>query len=136
MSHLTYKYKVKGKRSARLLRRYAWAINQVWNFCVATQRETQRRYRDGRSPKWPSHFDLAKLTESTSRDLGVHAQSVAATCEQFTKSRDLHKRCPRFRRSGGPRRSLGWVPFRKQSRQIDASSITYLGRAHRFFGSK
>jgi IS605 OrfB family transposase len=57
-------------------------------------------------------------------------------CEQFTKSRDLHKKCPRFRRSGGARRSLGWIPFQKQSRQITANSITYLGNTYRFFGSK
>jgi transposase len=133
---LTYKYRLKGKRSARQLRRFSWAVNQVWNFCVQTQRAIQRAYRDGLSPRWPSFYDLKELAAGTSKDLGLHAQTIQNVCEQFTKSRDFHKKCPRFRRSGGPQRSLGWVPFQKQSRQITAGSVTYLGNHYRFFGAK
>lgn len=133
---LTYKYRLKGKRSARQLRRFAWAVNQVWNFCVQTQRSVQRAYRDGLSARWPSFYDLKKLASGTSRDLGLHAQTIQNVCEQFTKSRDLHKKCPRFRRSGGARRSLGWVPFQMQSRQVTSHSVTYLGNTYGFFGAK
>jgi hypothetical protein len=59
---LTYKYRLKGKRSLRQQRRYAWAVNQVWNFCVQTQRAIQRAWKDGLSPKWPSFYDLKDLT--------------------------------------------------------------------------
>jgi putative transposase len=133
---LTYKYRLKGKRSNRQLRRMAWAANQVWNYCVATQRAVQRAWSSGLSPKWPSQYDLQKLTGGTSRDLHLHAQTIQGVCEQFSKSRDQHKRCPRFRRSGGPRRSLGWVPFQKQSRQVTPSAVTYLGNTYRFFGAR
>jgi IS605 OrfB family transposase len=136
MSDMTHKYRLKGKRAARLLRRYAWAANQVWNFCVATQRETQNRWRRGSKTSWLTCFDLQKLTSGSSRDLGLNAQSVQSVCDQFVKSRDQHRRCPRFRRSGGSRRSLGWVPFKKQSRQVNSSSVTYLGHTFRFFGAK
>lgn len=108
---LTYKYRLKGKRAARKLRRHAGAINQVWNYCVATQRAAQRRWMRGSRTRWPSRFDLARLTRGTSVDLGIHAQSVANVCEQFAKSRDQHRTCPRFRRSGGARRSLGILFF-------------------------
>jgi putative transposase len=114
----------------------AWAANQVWNFCVATQRAVQRAWNSGLSPGWPSQYDLQKLTGGTSRDLHLHAQTIQGVCEQFSKSRDQHKRCPRFRRSGGPRRSLGWVPFQKQSRQVTPSAVTYLGNTYRFFGAR
>ena len=133
---LTYKYRLKGKRSTRQLRRYAWAVNQVWNFCVQTQRSIQRAYRDGLSPRWPSFYDLKGLAAGTSRDLGLHAQTIQNVCEQFVKSRDLHKKCPRFRRSGGPRRSLGWVPFQEQSRQVSSHAVTYLGNTYNFYGAK
>jgi IS605 OrfB family transposase len=133
---LTYKYRLKGKRSARQLRRFSWAVNQVWNFCVQTQRAVQRAYRDGLSPRWPSFYDLKELAAGTSKDLGLHAQTIQNVCEQFTKSRDLHKKCPRFRCSGGPKRSLGWVPFQAQSRRITTGSVTYLKNTYRFFGSK
>jgi len=133
---LTYKYRLKGKRAARTLRRYAFAVNQVWNFCTATQRQTQRRWREGVVTKWKSFYDLKTLTGGASKDLGIHAQTVQNVCEQFTKSRDRRKRCPRFRHSGGARRSLGWVPFQQQSRQFTSSSVIYLGREYRFFGAK
>src|SRR5580765_5271813 len=133
---LTYKYLLKGKRCVRQLRRFSWAVNQVWNFSVQTQRSVQRAYRDGLSPRWPSFYDLKKGAAGTSKDLGLHAQSIQSVCEQFTKSRDLHKKCPRYRRSGGPRRSLGWVPFQEQSRQITSHSVTYLGSTYHFFGAK
>jgi putative transposase len=133
---LTYKYRLKGKRTARQLRRFTWAANQVWNYCVQTQRSIQRSRKFGSSRKWPSHFDLAKLAAGTSRDLGIHAKSIQGVCAQFAKSRDQHRLCPRFRKSGGSKRSLGWVPFQEQSRQITPSSITYLGNTYRFFGAK
>lgn len=133
---LTYKYRLKGKRSCRQLRRMAWAANQVWNYCVATQRTVQRTWNSGLSPRWPSQYDLGKLTGGTSRDLHLHAQTIQGVCEQFSKSRDRHKRCPRFRRSGGSRRALGWVPFKNQSRQVTPSSVTYHGHEFRFFGAR
>ena len=133
---LTYKYQLKGKRCFRQLRRLAFIANQVWNYCVATQRSIQRIYSGGLSPKWPSHYDLQKLTAGISKDFRIHAQSIQSICEQFSKSRDQHKQCPRFRRSGGPKRSLGWIPFPQQARQITASSVTYLGNTYRFFGAK
>lgn len=136
MANLTYKYELKGRRSKRLLRRYSWAANQVWNFCAQTQRKVQRNRRDGGRGKWPTQYDLQRLAGGTSKDLGIHAQTIQSVCEQFVKSRDMHKKCPRFRASGGPKRSLGWVPFQMQSRQTDASSVTYLGHTFRFFGAK
>jgi putative transposase len=133
---LTYKYRLKGKRAARQLRRFAYLTNQVWNYCAATQRAVQRARRDGLSPRWPSQYDLQRLTAGTSRELGLHAQTIQGVCEQFVRSRDQHKKCPRFRRSGGSRRSLGWVPFQQQSRQVTPGAVTYLGNTYRLFGAK
>jgi putative transposase len=133
---LTQKNLLKGKRAVRQQRRFAWAVNQVWNFCVATQRKIQRARKDGLSPKWPSFYDLKDLVAGTSKELGLHAQTIQDVCKQFVKSRDQHKKCPGFRKSGGPKRSLGWVPFQEQSRQITSSSVTYLGNEYRFFGAK
>jgi transposase len=133
---LTHKYRLKGKRSVRKLRRHRWACNQVWNYCVQIQRKIQRTYREGLSPHWPSQYDLQKLAGGTSRDLGLHAQTIQNICAQFVKSRDQHKLCPRYRKSNGPRRSLGWVPFQRQSRQLGPNFVTYLGHAYRFFGTK
>jgi putative transposase len=130
---LTYKYRLKGKTSR--LSAQARAVNFVWNFCTETQKKAQKIYSQDRSQRWPSHFDLAALAKGTSKELGLHAQSVGSTCEQFAKSRDGHKKCPRFRASSGPKKALGWIPFQRQSRQVDGNSITYLGKTYRFFGA-
>jgi putative transposase len=133
---LPYKYRLKGKRAARQLRRFAWASNQVWNYCVSVQRKVQRNWKEGISTGWLSHFDLTKLTSGSSVDLGLSAQTVQGVCKQFIKSRDTHRKCPKFRKSVSSKRSLGWIPFQKQSRKITSSSVTYLGNVYKFFGAK
>ena len=134
---LTYKYRLKNNSTQRTLRRYALAVNQVCNYCNAVQKDIERRYREGAPKrKWPSHFDLQKMTKGTSNELGIHAQTVQGVCEQFSKSRDAARRSLQFRTSAGSKRSLGWIPFQKQSRQVTKNSITYLGKTFRFFGSK
>ena len=104
---------------------------------MALQRKIQRNWKEGLSPKWPSQFDLQRMTAGTSSELRINAQSINEICKQFVKSRDLHKKCPGFRKSKqGSKYSLGWVPFREQSRQTSTSSVTYLGNEYRFFGAK
>ncbi len=138
MQILTYKYRLKGRRTSRRLKRSASSVNQVWNYCVQIQKTVQRNYRDGLHPKWPSHFDLNRLTAGTSKDLEISAKTIQATCKQFTISRDQHKKCPRFRKSRDEdvKRSLGWIPFTVQNRIIEENSITYHGNTYRWFGSK
>src|SRR5450830_1209636 len=130
---LTYKYRIKDNSARKALARNAYAVNQVWNWCVAQQRDVEARYRAGAPKrKWASHFDLTKQCKGVGKDIGLHQQSVGSVCEQFARSRDKAKGSPRFRASGGPKRALGWVPFQRQSRQIDGNSITYLGKRYRF----
>ena len=131
---LTYKYRIKDRSAHKTLRRHAYAANQVWNWCVAQQRDIESRYRAGAPKrKWPTHFDLGKSCKGVGRELGLHQQSIEEVCRQFTQSRDKAKHSPRFRASGGSRRALGWIPFKKQSRQINGNSITYLGKRYRFW---
>jgi putative transposase len=131
---LTYKYRIKDRSARKALQRHAFAVNQVWNYCVAFQRDVEARYRAG-APKrqWPSNYDLQALTAGTSKDLGIHSDSINETCKQFAASRDRARRAPRFRASGGPKRALGWVPFKARSRQVAGNVITYLGKSYRFF---
>ena len=137
MQIVTYKYRLKDSSARKVLARQAMACNQVWNYCNAFQRDLEIRYRAG-APKrhWPSAFDLSKLCKGTGKELGIHQQTVQAICDQFANSRDKAKHSLRFRSSFGAKRALGWVPFQKQSRQVEGNSIWYLGKQYRFFGSK
>lgn len=131
---LTYKYRIKDRRARKVLRRHAWAVNQVWNYCVAQQRDVETRYHSGAPKrKWASCFDLHKLTAGTSKEFGIHAGSINEVCRIFCEARAAHRRAPRFRASNGAKRALGWVPFRAADRQIGGNVITYLGRNYRFW---
>jgi IS605 OrfB family transposase len=134
---LTYRYRLKDKSSRKFLNQQARAVNQVWNYCVNIQRETQSRWKAGTKAKWLSRFDLNRLTKGVSKDLGIHAQTVQAICHQFTIARDNKKHgTPRFRASQGSHKARGWIPFKTQSCQISGNSIIYLGKQHRWFGNK
>jgi len=134
---LTYKYRIKDRRAKKALSAHAKAANQVWNYCVAQQRDVEDRYRAGAKPRrWASHYDLQRLCKGVGKELGIHSQSVGGVCRTFAQARDKLKHAPRFRSSFGPKRALGWIPFEAQSRQLDRNSIVYLGRRYRWFGNK
>lgn len=133
---LTYKYRLKDRHAKRWLLLFAIACNQVWNYYVSTQRKVQKQWREGSKIRWPSRFDFQALTGGTSKELGIHAQTIQEICRTFVQSRDTHRHSPGFRHSFGPKRSLGWIPFSPQSRQIQGNQITYLGYKFRWFGAK
>lgn len=133
MSILTFRFRVKDATAGKHLVRHAVACNQVWNFCVATQREAQRRRTAGLSVLWPTAFDLIKLCTGVAADLGLHSDTVSAVCRQFAASRDAKRKCPKFRVSFGAKRSLGWLPFIPRAAKIDGDAVVYLKRRYRFW---
>ncbi len=118
---LTYRYRLKGTSgAARELERQARAVNFVWNFCGETQ-EAARRW----GKLWPTGYDLDALTKGTSKELGLHSDSVTAVCKQFAISRDTHKRRPRWR----GRKSLGWIPFQAaRAIRMESNAVIFLKR--------
>ena len=112
----------------RELARQARAINFVWNFCGETQ-EASRRY----NRRWPSGFDLDLLTAGSSRELGLHSDTVGAVCKQFAFSRDKIKRRPKWR----GKKSLGWIPFRAaRAIRMDGDAVVFLKRRYRLWMSR
>src|SRR5258708_16312923 len=97
---LVYRYRVKSLTG--LLNIQARACNFVWNFCNETQQQALKWNK-----RWPTGFDLNRLTAGSSKELALHAGSINAVCEQYAKSRRPNNR-PFLRRPG--RRSLGPLP--------------------------
>lgn len=128
---LTFRYRVKdgssGTRNALL--KQARAVNYVWNFLCDTQRHAMKWGR-----RWPTYFDLTKLTSGVSAELGIHSDTVNAVCRQFIISRNAARRCPRFR----GRKSLSWIPISNAPRgvKIDGSTICFLKRKYRLWLSR
>lgn len=129
---LTYKYRIKDKHAASILRGHAFQVNQIWNWCVAQHLDTLNKYRSGAKPRrWPSYYDLAKTFKGYGKEVGLHQQTIGAVCEQWSRNRSS-----KYRASYGIKRSLGWVPFIEQARQIRDNSVYYLGKRYRLFGLK
>lgn len=135
MAIFSYKYRLKDRSAKKPLCRHAVAVNHVWNFCNAVQKQAEDKYRAG-APKrrWPSHFDLTYLTAGTSKELDILAVTVGEVCRQFSQSRNAAKRALRFRSSFGTNRALGWIPFRQIT--VVGNAFEYQGRQYRFFGAK
>lgn len=123
---LTYRYRVKGQCTG--LAGQARAVNFVWNFCGETQ-ESARKW----GKRWPSGFDLIGLTNGTSRELGLHSDTVQAVCKQFAVSRDKAKRRPRWR----GKKNLGWIPFQAaRAIRMDGDAAVFLKRRYRLWFSR
>ncbi|EOH6077534.1 zinc ribbon domain-containing protein [Burkholderia cenocepacia] len=123
---LVYRYRVKSLNG--LLNKQSRAVNYVWNFCNDTQKHALKW-----SKKWPTGFDLNVLTTGSSKELGIHSGTVNATCEQYAKSRSLHRR-PYLRYRG--RKSLGWVPLKGRDLKREGDAFRFAGNTFRVFNSR
>jgi putative transposase len=129
---LTYRYRVKdaGASRRRALRAQARAVNFVWNYCCATDREAVKRWRAGRNVKRPTAFDLILLCRGTTKELGIHSDTVDAICKIFTSARKAcFPKTPRFR---SHKRSLDWIPFSNFRRpaKLKGNAISVLGKRY------
>jgi putative transposase len=123
---LVYRYRIKSL--TRLLHAQAHACNVVWNFCNETQQHALKWNK-----RWPSGFDLNRLTAGSSKELSLHAGTINAVCEQYAKSRRQRNR-PFLRWRG--RRSLGWVPLKGRDLKREGDAFRFSGNTFRVFHSR
>jgi putative transposase len=123
---LVYRYRIKSLTG--LLRSQARSCNFVWNFCNDTQLQALKWNK-----RWPSGFDLNRLTAGSSKELSLHAGTINAVCEQYAKSRRQKKR-PFLRWRG--RRSLGWVPLKGRDLKREGEAFRFAGHTFRVFHSR
>lgn len=124
--NLVFRYRVKSK--AGLLCKQSRVCNFVWNYCNDRQKDALRFGR-----RWLTGFDLNKLTQGSSKELGVHSGTINAVCEQFAKSRAQHKR-PYLRYRG--KKNLGWVPFKGRDLKREGDAFRFAGNTFRVFMSR
>ena len=125
---LTYRYRIKDATTAKRLRAHARAVNYVWNYCGEIQEAARRQEK-----RWPSAFDLIKLTTGSSALLGLHSDTVQAVCKQFVANRNAARRRPHWR----GKKSLGWIPFAAaRAVKLDGDAVIYLKRRYRLWRSR
>ena len=123
---LVYRYRVKSLNG--LLNKQARAVSYVFNFCNDTQKHALKWGK-----RWPTGFDLNKLTAGSSKELGLHAGTINAVCEQYAKSRAQKKR-PYLRYRG--KKSLGWVPLKGRDIKETPNGFHFHGREFKVFKSR
>lgn len=115
LSVRTLHLRIKDKHAA-FLKKLAFDVNQVWNYCNELSFKVFERER-----KFMSGYDLQAYTNGATKEgLNLHSATVQAICSQYAVRRKKAKKVKlRWRKSHGSARSLGWIPFK-------ASGIKYI----------
>src|SRR5450755_5031383 len=118
---------------------YAWLnkaateVNQVWNYSNEVSRKAARPFAG--VPRWLSGFDLDKLTAGAAayfEHIGSDTiQRVNA--ELATRRKQFKKPKLRWRVSSGPKRSLGWIPFKAVQLKRRGNALRFSGKTFRVF---
>lgn len=119
----TIHLRVKDKH-AKLLLLQAKEVNMVWNFCNETSINILNREQ-----RFCSAYDLDKLTSGATKELLIHSQTIQAISSEYvTRRKQFKKSRLKWRASGGAKRSLGWVPFKKSAIKYKNGQIYYQGK--------
>jgi IS605 OrfB family transposase len=120
----TLRLRLKDKHSA-LLREQARAVNFVWNYCNELSFTHWRRKQS-----FLSAYDMQEYTKGASKELGLHSQTVQAIQEEYCLRRKQFRKVKlSWRKSGGSRRSLGWIPVKASALRYKAGQVWYNGQA-------
>jgi putative transposase len=108
-------------------------VNQVFNYCNETSLNAATRTDTKR--KWLSGFDLCTLTAGASPYFEkIGADTIQSICTHYAQKRQAARRLKlRWRVSRGPKRSLGWVPFKAASLKRKGVSVRFAGKCFRVF---
>ena len=119
-------------RHVRVLRRMAHQVNQVWNACNAHQIEVLKR--EGR---FLSGFDFASFVRGASAEFDlIGSTTIDEIRDEYAANRRAAKKPRlRWRKSGGKRRSLGWVPFKSRGAKWRDGAVRFAGRTFRVWDS-
>jgi len=131
----TFRLKVK-KESNNWLNAAAIEVNQVWNWANATTYKAAHPFAGAR--KRVSGFDLDCLCVGASKFFEhIGSDTIQRVNAEFARRRQQFKKAKlRWRVSKGPRRSLGWIPFKALQLKRKGKSFRFCGKAIRVFEQK
>jgi putative transposase len=122
--------------SRRWLRGAADEVNLVWNWCNEVSSRAARPFCG--PARWLSGFDLNRLSTGAAALMErIGADTIQrVNCEYALRRRQCGKPKLRWRVSHGPRRSLGWVPFKATSLRRAGRALRFCGKTIRVFEAK
>ncbi|MFD2407501.1 RNA-guided endonuclease InsQ/TnpB family protein [Azorhizophilus paspali] len=88
------------------MRQMARGVNFVWNYL---NEPSQRSIRE--RGVFLSAYDMHPYTKGAGKDLGLHSHTLQCVAAEYVTRRGQFKKVRlNWRKSGGARRSLGWIP--------------------------
>ena len=122
----TLKVRVKDKHIP-LLNTMARSVNFVWNFVNAlSHRSIKERGR------FLTGYDFHPYTKGAGKELGLHSQTLQCIAGEYvTRRKQFNKTKLNWRKSGGARRSLGWIPVNSGAAQWKNGQLYHNGH---YFG--
>jgi IS605 OrfB family transposase len=126
----TLKVRVRDNHRA-VLNDMARNVNFVWNYI----NELSHRLIKERGV-FLSGYDLQKYTNGSGKLLGLHSHTVQCVGKEYATRRKQFKRARlNWRKSGGVRRSLGWVPVNTGMAQWKSGQVYFNGRYFKVWDS-
>jgi putative transposase len=126
----TIRVRVKDRHAAQL-RCMARSVNLVWNYLnELSERSIRER------GVFLSAFDRQKYVQGAHKDLGLHSHTPLQVCKEYAvRRRQAGKRRLSWRKSGGARRSLGWVPINTGLAQWKNGGVYHNGTVFKVWDS-
>jgi IS605 OrfB family transposase len=108
LSTRVLRVRLKDKHAA-WLRESAFHVNQVFNYANELSYKVWQREQ-----RFIGSDEIDQYTAGATKEgLPLHSQTVQAITQELVARRKQHRKVKlRWRVSGGPRRSLGWIPFK------------------------
>ncbi len=76
-----------------------------------------------------SAYDMHRYTKGAGKELGLHSQTLQEVAEEYVVRRKQFKKAQlNWRKSGGAKRSLGWVPCKKGATQWKNGQVFHNGK--------
>lgn len=124
----TFQFRIKDSTTGNYLAAHARTVNWIWNFYNDTQKHAIQLNK-----RWPSGFVLSNLCAGSSKELGLHSQTLRAICETYA-ARRLEKYRPYLRYRG--RKHTGWIPFKASGIKLRPNGFAYCGKLYRAWLSR
>jgi putative transposase len=129
MNTKTLKLRIKDKHTA-FLDGLAREVNTLWNYINEVSYKAAKPY-SGKGV-WLSGYDLQKLVAGATKEgLNIPSQTLQQVCEEYATRRKQFKKAKlRWRVSNpkSPKKSLGWIPFKKGAVAYKGGQVRFAGR--------
>ena len=127
---ITLRVRVKDRHAHRLSR-MAGAVNYVWNYINELSSRSIKEKSD-----FLSAYDIDRYTKGANKALGLHSQTLQEVSREYvTRRKQFKKARLNWRRTGGSRRSLGWIPFKTGAIKWKNGQIYHNGHYYKVWDS-